>query len=138
MAVKERLPLVASQPAATEAYVAACPKSIASFPVSTPQVFFAHSKISGKKSWGVETGNEGIPNRHTHTHSHPSIDPAPAVFGVVRKVQEGPIGRDSTHTDQQMYSCGSLAPKMKRRGSGDGTEVNAFHKPAEPWEKSEG
>ena len=34
---------------------------LASFPVSTPQLFFAHSKISGdvrKKGWGVETGNE--------------------------------------------------------------------------------
>ena len=34
-----------------------------------------------------------------------------------------------------MYSCGSLAPKMKRGG---GCMDSHFHKPAEPWEKSEG
>ena len=34
----------------------------------------------------------------------------------------------------QMYSCGSLAPKMRRGGCMD----THFHKPAEPWEKTEG
>ena len=35
-----------------------------------------------------------------------------------------------------MYSCGSLAPKMKRGGGG--CMHSDFHKPAQPWEKSEG
>ena len=35
-----------------------------------------------------------------------------------------------------MYSCGSLAPKMKRGGGG--CMDHQFHKPAQPWEKSEG
>ena len=35
-----------------------------------------------------------------------------------------------------MYSCGSLAPKMKR--GGEGCMDHQFHKPAQPWEKSEG
>ena len=35
----------------------------------------------------------------------------------------------------QMYSCGSLAPKMKRGG---GCMDHQFHKPTQPWEKSEG
>ena len=34
-----------------------------------------------------------------------------------------------------MYSCGSLAPKMKRGGGG--CMDHQFHKPAQPWEKSE-
>ena len=34
-----------------------------------------------------------------------------------------------------MYSFGSLAPKIKRGG---GCMDSHFHKPAEPWEKSEG
>ena len=62
---------------------------------------------------------------------HPSIDPSPAVFGVVRRVEES---FDAAHTDQQMYSCGSLAPKMRRGGCMDSN----FHKPSQPWEKSEG
>ena len=36
-----------------------------------------------------------------------------------------------------MYSCGSLAPKLKR-GGGGGCMDHQFHKPAQPWEKSEG
>jgi hypothetical protein len=67
----------------------------------------------------------------THT-LHAGVDPRPAVFGVVRRVPEGT--EDLSHTDQQMYSCGSLAPKMRRGGCMD----THFHKPAEPWEKTEG
>ena len=35
-----------------------------------------------------------------------------------------------------MYSCGSLTRKMKRGGGG--CMDHQFHKPAQPWEKSEG
>ena len=34
-----------------------------------------------------------------------------------------------------MYSCGSLAPKMRRGG---GCADHLFRKPAEPWEKADG
>ncbi|XP_064404212.1 uncharacterized protein LOC135349585 isoform X2 [Halichondria panicea] len=57
------------------------------------------------------------------------IDPGPSVFGVVHRIHDDP-----THTDQQMYSCGSLAPKMRRGGCMD----SHYHKLGEPWEKSEG
>ena len=53
------------------------------------------------------------------------------MFGVVHRVEES---FDAAHTDQQMYSCGSLAPKMRRGGCMD----SHFHKPSQPWEKSEG
>ncbi|XP_064401417.1 uncharacterized protein LOC135347382 [Halichondria panicea] len=49
------------------------------------------------------------------------IDPGPGVFKVVHRVHDNP--------DQQMYSCGSLAPKMRRGGCMDS------HKPGEPWER---
>lgn len=66
----------------------------------------------------------------------PTVDPSPAVFGVVRRVELPGQGAefDTAHTDQQMYSCGSLAPKMKRGGCMD----SSFHRAAMPWEKSEG
>ena len=57
------------------------------------------------------------------------LSSSPAVFGVVRRIHDDP-----THTDQQMYSCGSLAPKMRRGGCMD----SHYHKPGESWEKSEG
>ncbi|GFY50792.1 uncharacterized protein TNIN_184751 [Trichonephila inaurata madagascariensis] len=39
------------------------------------------------------------------------------------------------HTNQQMYSCGSLAPKM---GRGGGCSDHKFKKPSEPWELADG
>ncbi|CAI8037892.1 hypothetical protein GBAR_LOCUS21167 [Geodia barretti] len=68
-----------------------------------------------------------------HIHTHPGLDPRPAVFGVVQRLNDIPLD-DPTHTDQQMYSCGSLAPKMRRGGCMD----THFQRPAEPWEKTEG
>lgn len=74
------------------------------------------------------------------SHASSSIDPAPATFGVVRRAESGQADtaqallQDMVHTDQQMYSCGSLAPKMKRGGCMDST----FHRTAQPWERSEG
>ena len=37
-----------------------------------------------------------------------------------------------------MYSCGSLAPKMGKRGGGGGCSDSKFQKPAEPWEFADG
>uniref|UniRef100_A0A0B7AX84 Uncharacterized protein n=2 Tax=Arion vulgaris TaxID=1028688 RepID=A0A0B7AX84_9EUPU len=39
------------------------------------------------------------------------------------------------HTNQTMYSCGSLAPKM---GRGGGCMDHKFRKPSEPWELADG
>ncbi len=48
------------------------------------------------------------------------IDPGPSVFGVVHRTHDDPA-----HTDQQMYRCGLLAPKMMRGGCMD----SHYHKP---------
>ena len=53
------------------------------------------------------------------------------MFGVVRGI---PGNMDPAHTDQQMYSCGSLAPKMRRGGCMD----SHFHKPASPGRRVRG
>lgn len=42
---------------------------------------------------------------------------------------------DPMHEDQQMYSCGSLAPKLKRGG---GCMDHGFARTKEPWESSDG
>ena len=57
---------------------------------------------------------------HTHTHTHTQCQHTE----VIRSVS----------CVWQMYSCGSLAPKMRRGGCMD----THFQKPAEPWEKTEG
>ncbi len=53
------------------------------------------------------------------------IDPGPGVFEMVHRIHDDP--------DQQMYSCGLLAPKMWRGGCMD----SHYHKPGKPWEKNE-
>ena len=71
----------------------------------------------------------------SHGRAVPSISPSPALFGVVQRMETSNYGRlDAEHTDQQMYSCGSLAPKMKKGGCMNA----AFHRAAKPWERSEG
>ncbi len=61
--------------------------------------------------------------------SSSGIDPGTAVFREIHCIHDNPA-----HTDQQMYSCGSLVPSMRRGGCMD----SRYHKPGEPWEKSEG
>ena len=57
-------------------------------------------------------------------------------FGVVKRLRDNDV---ALHENQQMYSCGSLAPKMgKRGGGGGGCSDSKFQKPAEPWEFADG
>jgi len=59
----------------------------------------------------------------------------PATYGVAKRLRDND---ESLHTDKQMYSCGSLAPKMgwgKREG---GCMDHKFRKEPEPWELSDG
>jgi len=42
---------------------------------------------------------------------------------------------DSSHENQVMYSCGSLAPKLKRKG---GCMDHGYARAVEPWEKTDG
>lgn len=55
-------------------------------------------------------------------------------FGVVKRIRDNdPI----LHTGQQMFSCGSLAPKMSR-GGGAGCGGHSFRHPAYPWQITDG
>merc|ERR1711997_359192 len=60
----------------------------------------------------------------------------PANFGVVKQLRDND---PQLHENQTMYSCGSLAPKMKRSvGGGGGCTDCKFKKPSEPWEAADG
>ena len=60
-------------------------------------------------------------------------------FGVAqnRAPGEGPIAAaaEMENENQQMFSCGSLAPKLKRGG---GCMDHGFARAQEPWELSDG
>lgn len=69
---------------------------------------------------------------------HPGLDTGPATFGVVKRVHDND---PNIHSGQQMYSCGSLAPKM-HKGRTDSGEISGgeqlFQRTAQHWERSEG
>ena len=79
-----------------------------------------------------------VKDQPAEDEGHPGLDAGPATFGVVKRVHDN---NPNIHSGQQMYSCGSLAPKM-RKGRSDTGEISGaerlFQKNAQPWEKSDG
>ncbi len=61
-----------------------------------------------------------------------------SLFGVAKEltsIKEINVGVDPKHENQEMYSCGSLAPKLKRGG---GDKDYGVRDKVEPWESSDG
>ncbi|XP_065844840.1 uncharacterized protein [Oscarella lobularis] len=90
----------------------------------------------GKESLDLVMGivRERLPKvkEQTSEISAVKFDTSPALFGVVKRARDNDM---DLHTDKLMYSCGSLAPKMKR---GAGCMHSTFRKVAEPWEEADG
>lgn len=57
-------------------------------------------------------------------------------FGVAAKKQRD--NDEKLHADQQIYSCGSLAPKLRKGKRGGGCMDHAFARDTEPWELTDG
>lgn len=79
----------------------------------------------------IEDGFDFIKTQPEDSENFIGLDKKPAVFGVVKNLH------DPNHTDQIMYSCGSLAPKMGRGKLGGCTDCH-FQRPSRPWERSDG
>ncbi|KAK7103966.1 uncharacterized protein [Littorina saxatilis] len=82
----------------------------------------------------VNEGFEGLENQPATSEKYTSLDTAPATYSVAKQLRDNDM---ELHTDKQMYSCGSLAPKMGR-GRGGGCMDHKFRKPSEPWELADG
>nr|CAB3256599.1 importin-4-like [Phallusia mammillata] len=82
----------------------------------------------------IQTGLDEVKSQKDSGEKATGYDKKPAQFGVVKDLH---TQVDLKHTDQQMYSCGSLAPKMGR-GSRGGCSDCQFRRPSEPWERSDG
>lgn len=80
----------------------------------------------------IKEGLEGVENQPASSEKYSGLDKGPATYGVVKKLRDNDM---DLHTDKQMYSCGSLAPKM---GRGGGCMDHKFRKPSEPWELTDG
>ena len=77
------------------------------------------------------------------TDESPALSHHAAASGNLRDLRSPFIraAEDPEHSNKQVYSCGSLAPKLKggegkRRGVG--CMDHGYHRPVEPWEKTDG
>ena len=67
------------------------------------------------------------------------LEPGPGQFGVVRRIQQD----EDRMENKTMYSCGSLAPKMKAKSeqsaaSGGCSACTKFTRDEEHWERADG
>ncbi|KAJ8045682.1 putative serine/threonine-protein phosphatase PP2A regulatory subunit [Holothuria leucospilota] len=82
----------------------------------------------------IKEGIDGMEKQTSTAEKFGSLEKGPATFGVAKTRQEI---ETELHSDQQMYSCGSLAPKMGR-GRDGGCMDHKFTRPSEPWELCDG
>jgi hypothetical protein len=77
---------------------------------------------------------EGLPKAMTQKKESQALANLENVttFGVAAPKR---VKDDPRHENQQVFSCGSLAPKLKR---GAGCMDHGFRRPTEPWESSDG
>lgn len=79
----------------------------------------------------ITQGLKGVENQKPSTDKFPGLEKGGAVFGVAKHLRDNDF---ELHTNQTMYSCGSLAPKMRAGGCMD----HQFQRPPEPWEIGDG
>ncbi|PSN56963.1 hypothetical protein C0J52_10867 [Blattella germanica] len=79
----------------------------------------------------VTTGLKDVRSQPAESEKYPDMDLGQATFGVVKRLRDNDL---ELHSDKQMYSCGSLAPKMGRGGCSD----HKFRRPSQPWEMADG
>ncbi len=83
----------------------------------------------------IKTGLSGIKDQPEESLRYGDLSTGPAEFGVAKRARDNDA---ELHENKQMYSCGSLAPKMGRGGGGGGCTDAKFRKPSEPWECADG
>ena len=81
----------------------------------------------------VKDGLGAVEHQPDNAEKFESLEKGPATYGVVKRIR----GNDmELHSNQQMYSCGSLAPKMGRGGGG--CSNHSFKRDSQPWELTDG
>eukprot|EP00057_Strongylocentrotus_purpuratus_P004297 XP_003728420.1 PREDICTED: uncharacterized protein LOC100889564 [Strongylocentrotus purpuratus] len=82
----------------------------------------------------VSEGIKGLENQPKTSERYSGLEKGPATYGLVKQLRDNDM---DLHSNQQMYSCGSLAPKMGRGREG-GCMDHKFRRPPEAWEKCDG
>ncbi|XP_064622843.1 uncharacterized protein LOC135485045 [Lineus longissimus] len=93
------------------------------------------SEATSKVYEKVIEGFSGVEKQAKDSDKYGGLDKNPAVFGVVKKARDNDV---DLHSNQTMYSCGSLAPKMNRGKREGGCMDHMFRRPSEPWELADG
>nr|CAD7395536.1 unnamed protein product [Timema poppensis] len=78
----------------------------------------------------VTQGLKNVRNQPQDSEKYRDLDKGQANFGIVKKIRDND---PELHSDNVMYSCGSLAPKMGRGGSD-----HKFRRPSQFWEMADG
>lgn len=107
--------------------------------VSIAQIIQAYGDETFEKVFSIlKQQLPSVKDQPAEDGGYPGMDAGPATFGVVKRVHDN---NPDIHSGQQMYSCGSLAPKM-RKGHSDTGEISGaehlFQKTSQHWERSEG
>lgn len=78
-------------------------------------------------------GLKGIEEQPSESERYGSLDGGLSTYGVVKRKRDNDM---DLHSNKQMYSCGSLAPKMGRGGGG--CSDCRFRRPPQLWERADG
>ncbi|XP_045581052.1 uncharacterized protein [Procambarus clarkii] len=81
----------------------------------------------------MQEGLKGVEDQPSEIEKYGDLESGPAMYGVVKRKRDNDM---DLHSNKQMYSCGSLAPKMGRGGGGC-TECK-FRRPPQLWERADG
>ncbi|XP_066947983.1 uncharacterized protein [Macrobrachium rosenbergii] len=76
---------------------------------------------------------KGVDNQPSECERYGDLESGGATYGVVKRKRDNDM---DLHTNKQMYSCGSLAPKMGR-GAGGCSDCK-FRRPPQLWERADG
>ncbi|GBG24156.1 Hypothetical Protein FCC1311_003742 [Hondaea fermentalgiana] len=109
--------------------------------VHAPDPHANHDHGSGDSSDGCsspKSTSSSIPERPSSPRVMAGAEsqPVSVVSGSLVDLREGRAKADPMHSEQQLFSCGSLAPKLKRRGVG--CMDHGYSRPKRPWEETDG
>jgi len=83
----------------------------------------------------IKVGLEKVADQQAESEKYAGIDKGPAPFGVVKRLRDNDL---ELHSNRTMYSCGSLAPKMRCGGGCMGGLLRTHRLPPQPWELGDG
>lgn len=81
----------------------------------------------------MHEGLKGVEEQPSESERYGDLEGGLSMYGVVKRKRDNDM---ELHSNKQMYSCGSLAPKMGRGGGG--CSDCRFRRPPQLWERADG